>query len=397
MKPLWGLTLCLAAALISGWCVGAETGGAPASALSLVPAGLPVYFGTYTGARSKGIYLSILDPATGALAPPVLAAEIANPSFLALHPGGRFVYAVSEIGGFQGKPGGAVTAFVREPETGVLRPLNQVSTLGDGPCHLVVDPAGRNVLAANYGGGSVVVIALEPEGRLGAHGSFLQHQGSSVNPQRQKGPHAHGVYLDAASRFAFVPDLGLDRVMIYRFDSAAHSLAPMDPPAGAGVKPGAGPRHFAFHPNGRFGYVINELDSTITALGYDATRGRLTEFQTVPTLPADFTGRSTTAEIAVHPGGRFLYGSNRGHDSIAVFALDPGTGKLTFVQHEPTRGRTPRSFAIDPTGTFLLAANQDSDSVAVFRIDAGTGRLTPTGRSLDVGAPVCVMFASRAR
>jgi 6-phosphogluconolactonase len=351
-----------------------------------------VYFGTYTAATSKGIYLSSLDLSTGSLSSPVLAAEIRSPSFLALHPNGQFLYAVNEISNFQGKPGGAVTAFAIDPENGKLRQLNQASTLADGPCHLVVDPTGRNVVAANYGGGSVVVIAVEADGRLGSHGSSIQHRGSSVNPQRQQGPHAHGIYLDAANRFAFVPDLGLDRVMIYRFDAGAHSLTPIDPPLYATVKPGAGPRHFAFHPNGRFAYVINELDSTITAFSYDAGQGNLTEAQTVPTLPADFKGQSTTAEIAVHPNGKFLYGSNRGHDSIAVFAIDTATGKLTFAQHEPTQGKTPRNFALDPTGAFLLAANQDSDNVVVFRIDAQSGKLSPTGQSIEVGAPVCVTF-----
>ena len=391
MKPVLAVVCCLSALIV---CLGfiATAADAPSPSPSPTLGGLRVYFGTYTGAKSKGIYLSTFDPATGSLSSPVLAAEIRSPSFLALHPTGRFLYAVNEINNFQGEPGGAVTAFAIDPATGLLRQLNQASTLTDGPCHLVVDSTGQNVLAANYGGGSVVVIALEPDGRLGAHGSSIQHRGSSVNPQRQQGPHAHGIYLDAANRFAFVPDLGLDRVMIYRFDAAAHSLAPIDPPPYAAVKPGAGPRHFAFHPNGRFAYVINELDSTITAFSYDAARGRLTELQTVPTLPTEFKGQSSTAEIAVHPNGRFLYGSNRGHDSLAVFAIDSATGKLTFVQHEPTQGKTPRNFALDPTGAFLLAANQGSDNVVVFRIDAGSGKLSPTGKTIEVGAPVCVTF-----
>jgi 6-phosphogluconolactonase len=380
------LAAALGSASLTAWAA-PEPSSATASASQL-----GVYFGTYTGAKSKGIYRSTLDLKSGSLAKPVLVAETPSPSFLALHPNGRFLYAVNEVGSFQGKPGGSVTAFAIEPAAGVLRQLNQTSTLGDGPCHLVVDPTGRDVLVANYGGGSVVVIALEADGRLGTTGSSIQHRGSSVNPQRQKEPHAHGIYLDAANRFAFVPDLGLDHIMIYRFDAAAHSLAPIDSPAFAAIKPGAGPRHFAFHPNGRFAYVINELDSTITVFGYDAKSGRLAETQTVPTLPADFKGQSTTAEIAVHPSGKFLYGSNRGHDSIAVFTVDPATGKLTFVQHEPTQGKTPRNFALDPTGAFLLAANQNSDNVVVFRVDAQTGKLAPTGQSIEVGAPVCVAF-----
>jgi 6-phosphogluconolactonase len=352
-----------------------------------------VYFGTYTGAKSRGIYLSTLDLATGALSAPVLAATNTNPSFLALHPGGRFLYAVNEVGTFGGQPGGSVSAFAIEPASGQLRLLNQQGTRGAGPCHLTIDPAGRNVLVANYGGGSVTVIGLEADGRLGAVGSFIQHRGSSVNPRRQEAPHAHGVYLDAAHRLAFVPDLGLDRIQMYRFDAEQHGLSAADPEPFVAVKAGAGPRHLAFHPNGRFAYVINELQSSITAFAYDAARGSLRELQTVATLPADFQGESTTAEIAVHPGGRFLYGSNRGHDSIAAFAVDETTGRLALLQHQPTQGRTPRSFAIAPGGAFLVAANQDSDDVVVFRIDPRTGRLSPTGTKVAVGAPVCVLFA----
>lgn len=353
-----------------------------------------VYFGTYTSAKSKGIYRSTLDLRSGALTAPTLVAETPSPSFLALHQNGRFLYAVNEVGQFEGRRTGAVSAFAIDRD-GALRLLNQASSLADGPCHLVVDPTGRNVLVANYGGGSTTVIPLGTDGSLGAPGSSIQHRGSSVNPQRQKEPHAHGVYLDPANRFAYVPDLGIDRVMIYRFDPRAHSLTPSGTPPYASLKPGAGPRHMAFHPNGRFAYVINELDSTITAFGYDAKSGRLAETQTVPTLPADFKGESTTAEIAVHPSGKFLYGSNRGHDSIAVFAVDPATGQLTFVQHEPTQGKTPRNFALDPTGAFLLAANQNSDNVVVFRVDAQTGKLTPTAQRIEVGAPVCVTFQVR--
>jgi 6-phosphogluconolactonase len=349
---------------------------------------LRVYIGTYTRGASKGIYLAQLDTATGKLDTPVLAAEAKNPSFLAIHPNRRFLYAVGELGNFEGKPAGAVGAFAFE-ESGKLRPLNQQSSGGAGPCHLVVDPSGRNVLVANYSGGSVACLPIRDDGSLGPATSFIQHEGSSVDPRRQKGPHAHSINLDAAGRFAFVPDLGLDKVLIYRLDAAAGKLAPNAPPF-ARLDPGAGPRHFAFHPNGRYAYVINEMASTVTAFSYDAARGALKPLQTVSTLPGGFEGNNTTAEVVVHPSGRFLYGSNRGHDSIAVFSIDPATGKLAPLGHTSTRGRTPRNFNLDPTGTWLLAANQSTDNVAVFRVDARTGKLRPTGQSVTVGAPVCI-------
>lgn len=347
------------------------------------------YVGTYTGAKSKGIHVFRFDAAAGKLTPMGLAAECQNPTFLAVHPNRKFLYAINEVGS-RAKPG-TLAAFRIERETGKLVSLNQESVGGPGPCHLTVDAAGRNVLAANYGGGSIACLPLKEDGSLGAATTFIQHQGSSVNKQRQEGPHAHGIYLDPANRFAFVPDLGLDKVMVYRFDGAKGTLTPADP-AFVASQPGAGPRHFAFHPNGRFAYVINELDSTVVALAYDAERGMLKPFQTLPTLPADFTGKSSCAEIEVHPNGKFAYGSNRGHDSLAVYAIDAATGRLTFVEHQPTQGKNPRHFAIDPTGQWLVAENQSSDSMVVFSIAPATGRLTPTGQKLEVGAPVCLKF-----
>jgi 6-phosphogluconolactonase len=352
-----------------------------------------VYFGTYTNEKSKGIYVSRLDPSTGTVSPPELAAESRNPSFLAVHPSGDFVYAVGEINDFEGKPGGSVSAFAVQRATGILKPLNSQSSGGGGPAHLVTDKAGRNVLVANYGGGSVAVLPIDKDGTLKPASAFIQHKGSSVNPDRQKGPHAHSVNLDPGNRFAYVADLGLDKVMIYRFNPADGSLASNDPPSAA-VEPGSGPRHFAFHSQGRFAYVINEINCTITAFTADPSGGGLKAVQTISTLPAGRTVEKgfSTAEVQVHPSGRFLYGSNRGHDSIAVYAIDEKTGHLTLLQHEPTGGSTPRGFGIDPTGGFLLAGNQRSDSVVVFRIDTKTGRLTPTGQTLSIGSPVCVKF-----
>lgn len=348
-----------------------------------------VYFGTYTRGASEGIYVSVLDRQNGVLSPPVLAGKTVNPSFLAFHPQRDWLYSVGEVGDFEGRRSGAVNAFRIDRASGQLTLLNSQPSGGAGACHVSVDHSGRNVLVANYSGGSVSVLPIGDDGRLGEATAFIQHEGSSVDPRRQAGPHAHSINVDPGNRFAFVADLGLDRVMVYRFDPQQGTLAANDPPW-ATVAPGAGPRHFAFLPGGKFAYVINEMQSTVTAFGYDAARGALREIQTLSTLPEDFAGNNTTAEIQVHPSGRFLYGSNRGHDSIAVFSIDADTGRLRFVEHESTQGSTPRNFGIDPSGRFLLAANQASDSVVVFRIDGSTGALTPTGQSIEVPSPVCV-------
>jgi 6-phosphogluconolactonase len=350
-----------------------------------------VFIGTYTGSKSKGIQLARWDASAGTLGPARLAAETANPAFLALHPNGRFLYAASEIGNFEGKKSGAVAAFAVEPASGNLTLLNTQASGGSGPCHVSVDASGRCALVANYGSGSVAALPIRDDGSLGEAASVVQHHGSSVNRQRQQGPHAHQILTDAANRFALVCDLGLDQVLAYRVDPAKATLTAADPPFTA-TKAGCGPRHLAFHPKGKLAYVVNELDSTLTAFAYDGDRGALKELQTVPLLPADFKGASTAAEVQVHPSGRFVYASNRGHDSIAVFAIDEKSGKLTFVQHEPSGGKTPRFFTGDPTGQYLLAANQDSDNVVIFRIDGATGRLEATGRSIQVGSPVCLKF-----
>ncbi len=350
-----------------------------------------LYIGTYTRSGSQGIYLAELDLATGKLRSAEVAGKVANPSFLAIHPSRPWLYAVGEMGDFDGKKTGAVSAFSMDPASGKLTLLNQQSSQGPGPCHLAVDRSGRNVLVANYGGGSIASLPIRSDGRLAEASCAIQHQGSSVNPRRQQGPHAHCINLDPAGRRAMVADLGLDKVMIYRFDAAGGKLIPNDPPW-TKLAPGAGPRHFAFHPSARYGYVINEIDSTVTALQYNAQRGTLRPLQTVSTLPEGFDGQSSTAEIEVHPSGRFLYGSNRGHDSIACFAIDAATGKLTAIGHQSTQGKTPRNFAVDPTGDYLLAANQGSGNIVVFRIDAKTGVLRATGHSITVPMPVCIVM-----
>jgi len=347
---------------------------------------LRVYVGTYTGGESRGIYACELNLADGSFSEPRLAGEAKNPSFLALHPTRKHLYAVSEVGG-----SGAVLAFSIDAKTGSLKELNHQPAGGAGPCHLVVDKAGKNVLVANYGGGSVAVIPIDEDGRLEKPTSVVQHKGSSVNKSRQEAPHAHSINLDAANRFAFAADLGLDKVLVYRFDSQSGKLEPNDPPS-ASVAPGAGPRHFAFHPSGRYAYVINEMANTITGFAYDAEKGALQEIQTIKTLPSDFTATSHTAEVQVHPTGKFVYCSNRGHDSLAIFKVDPATGRLTAAGHQSSGGKTPRNFGIDPTGKYLLSANQASNNIVVYRINADTGALTSTGHSVKVGAPVCVKF-----
>jgi 6-phosphogluconolactonase len=366
--------------------------GAPVVATAAAPAGSRfVYFGTYTGGASQGIYVARFDPATGELSAPRLAVEAVSPAFLAAHPDRPLLYAVNEVGSFKGQAGGAVSAFAIEAETGGLTLLNQESSRGGGPCHLTVDPSGRWVLVANYGGGSIAVLPLRPGGELGPASTFVQHSGSSVNAQRQTAPHAHGIYADPANRFVFVPDLGIDRVLVYRWAPATGELEPNDP-AAAVLAPGAGPRHLVFHPGGRFAYVINELLNTVTGFEFDPQTGALREIQTIGTLPEGFRGGNSTAEIAVHPTGRFLYGSNRGHDSLVTYLIDASTGKLGLVGHRATRGRTPRNFAVDPSGGWMLVANQDSNNVAVFRVDPRTGLPEASEHSVDVPAPVCVLF-----
>jgi len=352
------------------------------------PGPVTVYVGTYTDGTSRGIYRFTFDPATGAMTEPFLAGETKNPSFLALHPSGRFLYAAGEIGSFQGARTGAVSAFSIDPKTGDLALLNQQASEGTGPCHLVVDRTGRNVLVANYGGGTVAVLPIEADGRLKPASSVRVHEGTGPNKGRQEKPHAHGIYLDAAERFALSPDLGADRVFVYRFDAAKGTLEPH----GAGpLEPGSGPRQAAFPPMGKYLYVINELLSTLTAFSYDAEKGALAPLQTVTTLPAGFSGTSWTAEVEVSPDGRFVYGSNRGDDSLAVFRVDAATGRLTAAGHAPVGGKYPRHFTIDPTGRFILAAHQNSGTIAVLRLDPATGLPALVGAPAKVDKPVCLL------
>jgi len=354
---------------------------------------LLLYIGTYTGQYSKGIYGYRFDAGSGRLSPLGLVAETTNPSYLAIHPSRRFLFAVNEVDDLEGHKVGSVSAFAIDAKTGKLTLLNTVSSRGADPCYVAVDKTGKYLLAANYGGGNVAAFPVGDDGRLGEASAFIQHAGHGTNPERQEGPHAHSINLSPDNRFAVAADLGLDQLLVYRFDATKGSLAANDPPF-AKLHPGAGPRHFDFHPRGKFAYAICEMGSTVTAFAYDAAGGVLKELQTISTLPKDYSGSNDDADIHVHPSGKFLYGSNRGHDSIVVFAIDPAQGTLTPVEHVPTQGKTPRNFGIDPTGSYLFAANQNSDNIVVFRIDAKTGRLTPTGQTIEVPSPVCVKFVA---
>jgi len=350
-----------------------------------------VYVGTYTEpqSHSKGIYAYRYDTSSGKLNSLGLAAETVNPSFLAVHPNRRFLYAVNEVADYLGKSSGAISAFSIDAATGKLKLLNQVSSLGADPCYISVDKTGRFVLVANYTGGSVAAFPVLADGRLGEASAFVQHAGHGTNRERQEGPHAHSIDLSPDNRFAFVDDLGLDELLVYRFDAEKGTLTPNDPPF-VRLDAGAGPRHFALRPDGKFAYVISEMQSSVTAFSYDT--GAFRRLQTLSTLPKDFTAHNDDAEIEVHPSGKFLYASNRGHDSIAVFTIDQAKGTLTLVEHVPTGGKEPRHFEMDPAGKRLLVENQKSDDIVVFRIDEKTGRLTKTEDKLDVGAPVCVKF-----
>lgn len=332
-----------------------------------------------------------LEATAGRLTAAELAAESSNPSFLAIHPQRPFLYAVNEAPGSNSKEG-LVTAFSIDKATGKLTKLNSVSSKGEGPCHLSVDRTGRAVVVANYGSGSTSALRIQADGSLAEGAGFIQHQGSSVNPQRQRGPHAHSANISPDNRFVVVADLGLDRVLVYRLDPANAGLTPNDPPY-ISVKPGSGPRHFTFHPKGKFAYVINELASTVTAFRWNSSRGSFTELETVSTLPPGVQIENTTAEVVAHPNGKFLYGSNRGHNSIAVFSIDPGKGTLKLVGNVPTQGEIPRNFAIEPGGRWLLVANQNSDSVVLFRINPDNGMLTHQ-QTIEAPTPVCVRFVA---
>ena len=365
------------------------------SALTLAPllSAQILYVGTYTQPQSsaKGIYAYRFDAKTGKLADLGLMAETPNPTFLAVHPNGKYLYAINEINTFQGKQAGSVVAYSIDRATGKLTLLNQVSSGGPGPCHLIVDATGKTLLVANYAGGSFASFPIMPDGKLGEAASFVQDRGSSVNKSRQSEPHAHSVNLPKSNKFMLGADLGTDKVMIFKLDAANGKIAAGDPPS-ASVKPGSGPRHMAIAPDQKHVYVVNEMGSAVTTFEYDANTAAMKEIDMVSTLPADFKGQSTCAEIAVDARGRFVYASNRGHDSIAVFAVDAKTGKLTLIQNQSSGGAIPRSFTLDPSGNWLIAGNQNTNNLAILKVDRKTGKLTATGDKLDLGAPVTFVF-----
>ena len=371
---------------------------APLLLLSAVPKKLKAaaktqylaYVGTYTTKTdSKGIYAYRYDAITGNFSSLGIAAESADPSFVAVHSNGRFLYAVNEAG-----KSSMVSAFSLEPKTGKLKLLNQLPALGEDPCYISFDKTGKYVLVANYSSGNIPVFPILPDGRLGEHTALVQHSGTlGPNKERQEAPHAHWIETSRDNRFALAADLGLDEVLVYKFNAVKGTLAPNAPPF-AKLHAGSGPRHIAFRPDGKFLYVISELSSSVTTFRYNARAGTLRELQTVTTLPKEFSGRNDTAEIAVHSNGRFLYASNRGHDSIAAFAIDHAKGTLTFVSRVPTGGKEPRHFAIDPSGNYLFAENQLSNNIVVFKIDLATGSLNPTGQVIEVPSPVDLTFVA---
>lgn len=351
----------------------------------------PILFGTgkILQGKGEGIYIYKMDPSLGSLELCHVVPAGPNPSYLTFDSSRRFLYVVNEVKEFEGALSGAVSAFVVDPVSGALQFLNRQLTHGTDPCHLTVDQTGRYVLVANFMSGSVCVLPILEDGSLGEATDIVQHQGSSVDPIRQTGPHAHAVTLDETGRFAFIPDLGLDKLMVYKFDLQRGKLEPNNEPL-VELPPGAGPRQLIIHPANTFAYLINELNSTVTAFRYDRQQASLRQIQTISTLPTEYEAASTCAELQISPSGKFLYGSNRGHDSIVMFAIDQKDGTLICIGHKTTKGKTPRHFVVDPEGALMLVANQDSDNVITFRLDPISGEPSLTGHSIEVPTPVCV-------
>jgi len=357
------------------------------SGLSAASTDSLVLIGTYSRGKSEGIYAYRFSSDTGKLTSLGLAAKASNPSYLVIHPNRRWVYAVGEDGNYKGERSGSLTAFTLDESTGKLTAMNTVSSRGAAPCHLSIDKTGKFLLVANYTGGNVGIFPIAADGQLQEASSMIQHQGKGVT-SRQNQPHAHSINVAKGNKFAVACDLGTDEVITYGLSTKGGLLTAK---SRAKLKDGSGPRHFAFHPSNKYAYSINELANTVSAFTWNGNRGELKEFQTIATLPDTFKGTSNTAEVVIHPNGRFLYGSNRGHQSIAMFTID-GSGRLTGQGQVPSGGEWPRNFNIDPSGKFLIAANERSDSLAIFSIDQTTGKLTPTGEKAEVGMPVCVKF-----
>jgi 6-phosphogluconolactonase len=372
-------------ALLAGLSIVSFGTGQSRAADTSKPGSILVYIGTYTGKKSQGIYVSRLDPKTGAMSAPELAVEMINPSWVTLHPGGRFLYAAGEYGPY--KAGGSIAGF-SIGQDGKLTAINSQDPNGKGPCHLAIDPSARTIVASNYGDGSVSSLQISGEGKLSPSAWVDRHP---TLGEKQK-PHAHATEFHPAGKFALSCDAGIDRIYVYRVDPATGALTANDPPF-ASTAANTHPRHLTFSPDGKFCYSINEAGMSVTAFSFDAELGVLREIQTISTLPADFTGKAgSTAELIMHPSGRYLYGSNRGPDSIVGYSIDAQTGKLTLAGHTPTGGSTARGFGIDPTGQWMIVGNQNSDSIIQFKIDQSTGQATPTGTKFELGAPVCFKF-----
>jgi 6-phosphogluconolactonase len=347
-----------------------------------------LFVGTYTknlgfvDGSAKGISTFHIDLNTGKLEFITENAGIESPSFLAFHPNHKYLYAVNESSG-------SVSAFaLDDAKPGFLSKLNQQSTQGSAPCFVSTDKIGTVALVSNYSSGNVLAYPIGTDGKLGTASTNIQHKGSGLDKMRQEGPHAHSIWVEPGNRFALACDLGLDKVFVYELDLTNAKLAAHSEGL---IHPGAGPRHLDFHPNGNYVYVINELDATISTLTWDSARGELKEIQSISTLPAGIDGPKSCADVHIHPTGKYLYGSNRGHDSIVVYAVDDTSGKLSLIGHESTRGKTPRNFAIDPTSQFLFAANQDSGSIVAFHIDSQTGKLEYLATT-QTPTPVCLKF-----
>ncbi len=372
--------------------LGCASGRMGATRAAPPPAGWELYVGTYTNdTESHGIYRLVVDATSGASRQMAIAAETANPSYLALAPGRRTLVAVNEVTTFEGRPTGTVSTFARDPATGSLSPRGQRASRGGAPCYVTVDRAARHALVANYVGGNVAVLPIGADGSIGDASAVVQHTGRGAHPVRQAAPHAHCVVLAPSGGHVVVTDLGVDRIMVHRFDAASGALSP-SPVAEVALRPGAGPRHLAFSADGRTLYVACELDSTLVALDYDSDSGRLQERQRLFTRPAGATGENFPADVHVHPSGRTVYVSNRGDDSVAVFAVAPLSGELSLTQSVATGGRWPRNFALAPDGKLLLVANQRSGTIVAFRVDQATGALAPTGGRIALPAPVCLLF-----
>jgi 6-phosphogluconolactonase len=344
-----------------------------------------VYFGSHGSGLHIGFSLAHFDTDTGKLTEPVFLEEAVAPAYFIIRPDGRRLYTCNS------SPGSSVSAYAIDPITAKLTLLNQQPSGGGDPSYVSLDPSGRYLMVANFLGGSVAVFALRPDGSIGRRTAFIQHVGASLDPKDPRHAHAHSIRFDPSHRFALLADLGLDKIFVYRLDPKTGALTPSDPPF-ASVAPGSGPRHTAFDPRGRNVYTINQTANSIVRFGWDSDRGALTQFETVSTLPESFKGENTGAEILMHPSGRFLYATNRGNNSVAVFSVQTDTGRLTPIQHISTQGKTPRNAEFDPTGKWLLVSNQDSNNAVVFRINQSTGQLTENGGPVPVPAPFCERF-----